>query len=105
MTDLRHGARGCMNDERTCTQSGAKLTHYVLEAFAPFSRRFSSRSTASRMKAAMPFSPTRSRIRSLTSSGKRICVGLFPSGGRPMRGDVDGIEYFVKVASLNGIVY
>ena len=27
MTDLRQGASECMNDERTCTQSGAKLTH------------------------------------------------------------------------------
>jgi hypothetical protein len=27
MTDSRQGASECMNDERTCTQSGAKLTH------------------------------------------------------------------------------
>jgi hypothetical protein len=27
MTDLRQGASGCMNDERTCTESGAELTH------------------------------------------------------------------------------
>jgi hypothetical protein len=29
MTDLIQGAVGCMNDSRTCTQSGAKLTHNV----------------------------------------------------------------------------
>lgn len=48
-----------------------------------FSRRFSSRSTASRMNWAIPFSPTSSRIRSLISSGNRTCVALFPSGGLP----------------------
>jgi hypothetical protein len=55
MTEIGQGARKSMNDSRTCTQSGAKLAHYVPLLFtAFFSRRFSSRSTASRMKAAEP---------------------------------------------------
>ncbi|MDI3563580.1 hypothetical protein [Bradyrhizobium sp. Arg816] len=33
MTDSRQGASECMNDERTCTQSGAKLTHNVRGLF------------------------------------------------------------------------
>ena len=47
-------------------------------------RRFSSRSIASRINWAMPFSPTNWRISSLTSSGRRTCVALFPSGGLPI---------------------
>jgi hypothetical protein len=34
MTDSRQGASGRMNDSRTCTQSGAKLTHNVPETFS-----------------------------------------------------------------------
>jgi hypothetical protein len=58
--------------------------------FAASSRRASSASIASRMKRAMPLSPTSSRIRSLTSSEIRTFVDLFPSGGRPIGRELYG---------------
>ena len=48
-------------------------------------RRFSSRSTASRMKVAIPLSPTSVRMRSRLFSERRTSVGLFPSGGLPIQ--------------------
>lgn len=53
-----------------------------------FSRLASSASTASRMNLARPYVPHSASMRSSTSAGRRTCVALLPSGGRPMRADV-----------------
>ena len=78
-----------------------------------FSRRSSSASTASRMNFARPYVPQSASMRSSTSGGNLTCVGLFPSGGRPMRGavvDTDKSDKAMKndtdyVDGINDVVY
>ena len=55
-----------------------------------FPRRSSSRSTASRMKAGLPYVPAIASIRASTSGANRTGTGFRLSGGRPMRGSVAG---------------
>lgn len=50
-----------------------------------FSWRSTSRSTTSRIKAALRFRPTRASMRSPRPVGRRTTVDFTPSGGRPMR--------------------
>jgi hypothetical protein len=61
------------------------------------SRRSSSASMASRMKAAMRFGPTSDSMRRRCSAVRRTFVSFTFSGGRPMRGGVPVPEIFVKV--------
>ena len=55
-----------------------------------FPRRSSSRSTASRMNAGLPYVPAIASIRASTSGANRTGTGFRLSGGRPMRGSVAG---------------
>lgn len=80
------------------------------EGYWPFrlfsaSRCFNSRSTASRMNAAIPLSPTRARILSRTSSERRTKVGFMPSAGLPMRRGISDIGISVKTRLQSDIAY
>lgn len=62
------------------------------------SRRFSSRSTASRIKAAIWFFPTSASMRSTASTGRRTTVGFTFIEGRPMRAGLPDIGKSINLA-------
>jgi hypothetical protein len=85
------------------TLAGLRRSPYFLGfGRTAFSSRVNSRSTASRMNAAIPRLPTRASMRLRVSADSRITILSRFNGGRPMRGGLYDFFYSSKVFIYKG---